>query len=71
MSMVLHYLSLVSPQIHDFSSAMVALCLVMFAATSALSGLRTLFGKPSGSTSWRFFFSGIVTFGLIWALFPA
>jgi hypothetical protein len=67
---LLHYIKLVAPQIHSFASAMVALCFVMFCITSLIAGGRSLLGKEPGQT-WRFFFSGIVGFGLLWALVPA
>lgn len=69
MNMLLHYLAAVAPQLRDFSSAMVALCFAMFCITAVVSAGRSLFGKEAGST-WRFFFSGIVCFGLVWALIP-
>lgn len=68
--MIIHYLRLIAPQMSSFASAMVALCFVMFCITSLVAAARMIFGKEPGS-AWRFFFSGIVAFGLLWALIPA
>lgn len=70
MKMLTHYLQLVAPQVHSFAAAMVALSFVMFCVTGIAGWAKSLMDKDPG-TAWRFFFSGIVTFGLLWALVPA
>lgn len=70
MSAFWHYLHAIAPQVHSFSEAMVALSFVMFCLTGLVGWAHSLCtGKRA--EAWKFFFSGIVFFGAIWALIPA
>ena len=71
LSLVLHYIALVAPQLHLLAAGLAVLCLGMFVLSGAYRTCICIFTTRQPPETWRFFFAHMITFGLLWALIPS